>query len=221
MKQVLEKNKLTSSMLESMKAVRGGGLSPINAEQSSSNDLGEGDLQEAGGDGFSRAAISEKAGALTSEASLSSALGQTLAQLLKRPEITIESLAPALRELDPKFFAREEIRANPHDSVASLSSEMRNELKSVETEIKYEGYLLQQQRAIDRLKKAEQRAIPDWFDYHSVSGLSREMQETLLKIRPRTLAHASRIPGVTPAAVSLVHVYIEIQAKRRQQASVL
>jgi tRNA uridine 5-carboxymethylaminomethyl modification enzyme len=156
-----------------------------------------------------------------SNGELSAAAGQTYAQLLKRPEITIENLVPLLRELDPEFFDREEIRANPGESVAALSSEIRNELKSVETEIKYEGYLLQQQRAIDRLKKAEQRAIPDWFDYHSVSGLSREMQETLLKIRPRTLAHASRIPGVTPAAVSLVHVYIEIQAKRREQVAVL
>jgi tRNA uridine 5-carboxymethylaminomethyl modification enzyme len=151
-------------------------------------------------------------------ANISAALGQTLAQLLKRPEITIENLVPALRELDRGFFERENIQ---RQSVAALSSEVRNELKSVETEIKYEGYLLQQQRAIDRLKKAEQRAIPDWFDYHSVSGLSREVQETLLKIRPRTLAHASRIPGVTPAAVSLVHVYIEIQAKRRQQVAAL
>ena len=151
---------------------------------------------------------------------LSSAIGQSLAQLLKRPEITIERLIPVLCELAPEFFDREELRANPRESVA-LSSKVRNELKSVETEIKYEGYLLQQQRAIDRLKKAEQRSIPEWFDYHSVSGLSHEMQETLLKIRPRTLAHASRIPGVTPAAVSLVHVYIEIQAKRREQAAVL
>ena len=149
------------------------------------------------------------------------ALGQTLAQLLKRPEIVIETLVPLLRELEPAFFEREQIRVDPREPVAALSSEVRNELKSVETEIKYEGYLLQQQRAIDRLKKAEQRAIPDWFDYNSVSGLSKEMQETLLKIKPRTLAHASRIPGVTPAAVSLVHVYIEIQAKRRQQAAVL
>jgi tRNA uridine 5-carboxymethylaminomethyl modification enzyme len=47
------------------------------------------------------------------------------------------------------------------------------------------------------------------------------MQETLVKIRPRTLAHASRIPGVTPAAVSLVNVYIEIQARRRQQATTI
>ncbi len=152
---------------------------------------------------------------------LSAAIGQTLAQLLKRPEIRIETLAPALRDLAPQFFEREEMRENPRESVAALCSEVRNELKSVETEIKYEGYLLQQQRSIDRLKKAEQHAIPDWFDYHSVSGLSKEMQETLLKIRPRTLAHASRIPGVTPAAVSLVHVYIEIQNKRRQQVEAL
>jgi tRNA uridine 5-carboxymethylaminomethyl modification enzyme len=139
--------------------------------------------------------------------------GQTLAQLLKRPEISIVHLVPALRELNPGFFERD------GSSAPSLAAELRNELKSVETEIKYEGYLVQQQRAIDRLKKAEQRSIPEWFDYRSVSGLSREMQEKLLKIRPRTLAHASRIPGVTPAAVSLVNVYIEIQARRREQAT--
>jgi tRNA uridine 5-carboxymethylaminomethyl modification enzyme len=141
-------------------------------------------------------------------------LGQSLAQLLKRPEITIEQLAPALHELAPEFFAACE-------STDGLNAKARNELKSIETEIKYEGYLQQQERAIDRLKKAEQRNIPEWFDYRSVSGLSREMQETLIKIRPRTLGHASRIPGVTPAAVSLVNVYIEIQGKRREQASVL
>ena len=151
---------------------------------------------------------------------LSPALGQTLAQLLKRPEITIEYLSPILRDLDPSFF-NEQIRVDPRDSAANLSARVRNELKSIETEIKYEGYLQQQQRAIDRLKKAEQRNIPEWFDYGSVSGLSREMQETLIKIRPRTLGHASRIPGVTPAAVSLVNVYIEIQGRRREQAAAL
>jgi tRNA uridine 5-carboxymethylaminomethyl modification enzyme len=81
--------------------------------------------------------------------------------------------------------------------------------------------LSQQQRAIDRLKKAEQRPIPEWFDYRSVSGLSREMQEKLLQVRPRTIAHASSIPGVTPAAVSLVNVFIEIQARRREQAALV
>jgi tRNA uridine 5-carboxymethylaminomethyl modification enzyme len=145
------------------------------------------------------------------------AVGQTLAQLLKRPEITIEQLVPILSELDAAFFDRK----GPCESVSGLSSEIRNELKSVETEIKYEGYLQQQQRAIERLKKAEQRTIPEWFDYQSVSGLSREMQEKLVKIRPRTIGHASRIPGVTPAAVSLVNVYIEIQGRRREQAAAL
>ena len=105
--------------------------------------------------------------------------------------------------------------------MATLSSELCNELKSVETEIKYEGYLLQQQRAMERMKKSEQRAIPDWFNYHSVSGLSREVQEKLAHVQPRTLAQASRIPGVTPAAVSLVNVYIEIQARRREQAAAI
>ena len=150
-----------------------------------------------------------------------SVAGQTYAQLLKRPEITIEQLAPILRGLDPAFFARAEIRENPNDSAATLSSVIRNELKSVETEIKYEGYLLQQQRAMERMKKSEQRSIPRWFDYASVSGLSHEMQEKLSHVQPRTLAQASRIPGVTPAAVSLVNVYIEIQAKRREQAAAI
>ena len=120
----------------------------------------------------------------------------------------------------PPIFRSEEIRENPRIR-GRISSSTRNDLKSIETEIKYEGYLLQQQRAIERLKKAEQHTIPQWFDYGSVSGLSREMQEILIKIRPRTLGHASRIPGVTPAAVSLVHVFIEIQSKRREQAAAI
>jgi tRNA uridine 5-carboxymethylaminomethyl modification enzyme len=153
-----------------------------------------------------------------SSAGLSPAVGQTLAQLLKRPEVTVEQLAPILSKLAPEFLTRNSpgISVSP---AAKLSSEVRNELKSVETEIKYEGYLLQQQRAMERLKKSEQHSIPEWFDYRSVSGLSREMQEKLTKVRPRTIGQASRIPGVTPAAVSLVNVYIAIQARRREQAT--
>src|SRR5579871_5847843 len=149
-----------------------------------------------------------------------SAEGQTLAQLLKRPEVSIEQLAAALVNLAPEFFTRNSpVTSVP--PVVKLSSEVRNELKSVETEIKYEGYLLQQQKAMERLKKSEKHSIPEWFDYGSVSGLSREMQEKLTKIRPRTIGQASRIPGVTPAAVSLVNVYIEIQARRREQAAAI
>jgi len=154
------------------------------------------------------------------ESTFAGSVGQTLAQLLKRPEVTIEQLVPILHDLDAEFFVRGP-SATSLPSVAKISSEVRSELKSVETEIKYEGYLVQQQRAMERLKKAEQHAIPEWFDYRSVSGLSREMQEKLSKIQPRTIGQASRIPGVTPAAVSLVNVYIEIQARKREQAAAL
>jgi tRNA uridine 5-carboxymethylaminomethyl modification enzyme len=157
----------------------------------------------------------------SSAAPFASSAGNPLAQLLKRPEVTIEHLAPVLRNLAPEFFERNSSVPSSVSPVVKLSSEVRNELKSVETEIKYEGYLLQQQRAMDRLKKSEQHSIPDWFDYCSVSGLSREMQEKLTHVRPRTIGQASRIPGVTPAAVSLVNVFIEIQARRRDQAAAL
>jgi tRNA uridine 5-carboxymethylaminomethyl modification enzyme len=100
-----------------------------------------------------------------------------------------------------------------------LSAEIRNELKSVETEIKYSGYLDQQTKAIERLKRSEQRTIPEWFDYGKVSGLSREMNEKLTRVRPQTLGQASRIPGVTPAAVSLINVYIEIQGRKSAVSS--
>ena len=212
---------------------------------------------------------------------LDGALGLTLAQLLKRPEVQIEALAPLLHTLMPAFFKRVDsgqgIADRSHftnagtpegkvpqglkpasktgasgmaeampfqssiyeagsgkgsrngDSVLStnpyplspgfrLPAEIRNELKSVETEIKYSGYLGQQSKAIERLKRSEERLIPDWFDYTKVSGLSREMNEKLTRVRPRTLGQASRIPGVTPAAVSLINVYIEIQARRQAGA---
>jgi len=157
---------------------------------------------------------------------MAAVIGSTFAQLLKRPELTIEELAPAIREFMPQFFEREGhdfSRANSSDSIPGtpdrhLSAAVRNELKAVETEIKYAGYLSQQEKAIERLKKSEEKVIPDWFDYKSVSGLSREMNEKLIRVRPRTLGQASRIPGVTPAALSLINVYIEIQGRQRQQA---
>src|SRR5437016_7107688 len=211
MKELLEQTRLTSAMLDEIeKWVNGHGH--VETAALGSDGKGEDGLTD-GKNGDAKGPVSP------SEVNFSAAIGQTCAQLLKRPEVSIEHLAPVLLELMPDFFHRE----TGHGQVTSdhLPSEVRNELKSVGTEIKYAGYLQQQQRSIDRLKKAEQRSIPDWFDYGSVSGLSREMQEKLLKIRPRTLGHASRIPGVTPAAVSLVNVYIEIQGRRREQAAAL
>jgi tRNA uridine 5-carboxymethylaminomethyl modification enzyme len=94
-------------------------------------------------------------------------------------------------------------------------STLRNEARAVETEIKFAGYLEQQKKSIEKLKAAEAVAIPDWIEYGAISGLSREMRETLERIRPITIGQASRIPGVTPAALSLVHVSIRIQGKQQ------
>jgi tRNA uridine 5-carboxymethylaminomethyl modification enzyme len=202
LKMLLERTKLTPAMLE----------------KQSDPSMGTAALH---GSAMQESAASASERPSISVPDFAAATGQTLAQLMKRPEVTVEQLVPILRELSSDFFAREGGTRSPASPEVFLSSEIRNELKSVETEIKYEGYLLQQQRAMERLKKSEQHSIPDWFDYHSVSGLSREMQEKLTHVRPRTIGQASRIPGVTPAAVSLVNVYIEIQARRRDQAAAL
>ncbi len=99
-----------------------------------------------------------------------------------------------------------------------LPAWVRNEMKTVETEIKYAGYLDQQRRSIEKMRKAEKMMIPAWFDYSLVSGLSTEMKQILTRVRPATLGQASRIAGVTPAAISLIHVYIEIQGRRMSVA---
>ncbi len=186
--------------------------------------------------------------------------GQTFAQLLKRPEVVVEEIAPLLRErlakegdvlavwvaaMDGASLNLKEDGRAAHDthisesrygapgsvvlqqgdrapgSVARLPAWVRNEMKTVETEIKYAGYLDQQRRSMEKLRKAEKRLIPDWFDYAAVSGLSTEMKQVLSRVRPQTLGQASRIAGVTPAAVSLIHGYIEIQGRRRSAAAQL
>jgi tRNA uridine 5-carboxymethylaminomethyl modification enzyme len=143
--------------------------------------------------------------------------GQTYAHFLKRPEVPLEQLAAGLRG---QLASQPEIFGSWVDAIDAVGGDrlpawVRNEMKTVETEIKYAGYLDQQQRSIAKLRKAEGKTIPAWFDYKAVCGLSREMQETLQRVRPSTLGQASRIAGVTPAAVSLLHVYIEIQGKRQ------
>lgn len=143
--------------------------------------------------------------------------GQTFAQLLKRPEVPVEGLAPMLRErlaAEGEVLA-EWVAAMDSASGSRLPAWVRNEMKTVETEIKYSGYLDQQKRLMAKMRKAESRVIPAWFDYATISGLSSEMKELLTRVRPQTIGQASRIAGVTPAAVSLIHIYIEIQARAR------
>jgi tRNA uridine 5-carboxymethylaminomethyl modification enzyme len=144
---------------------------------------------------------------------------------LKRPEVTVEGLWPLLVGMIEQVKELREWVAEPALAElgrgtrvcggAKLPAWVRNEMKTVETEIKYAGYLEQQKKVMEKLKRDEARVIPEWFDYTACSGLSREMVETLGRVRPRTLGQASRIQGVTPAAVSLVNCFIEIQARRQ------
>ena len=150
---------------------------------------------------------------------LTATAGLTWALLLKRPEVGIEAVLATLREsitLDPLLadFAAAPAPAAGIDARARAAV-LRNEARAVETEIKFAGYLEQQKKSIEKLKAAEGVSIPLWLDYAAISGLSREMRETLERVRPATIGQASRIPGVTPAALSLVHVSIRLQGARR------
>jgi tRNA uridine 5-carboxymethylaminomethyl modification enzyme len=165
---------------------------------------------------------------------LTATSGLTWAQLLKRPEVGIEAVLGALRlasqqvsESAGQRVGEAEVAAyyslNSETSAGepsegrgtSLRSTLRNEAHAVETEIKFAGYLEQQKKSIAKLKAAEAVAIPEWLDYSAISGLSREMREKLERVRPGTIGQASRIPGVTPAALGLVHVSIRLQGARR------
>jgi tRNA uridine 5-carboxymethylaminomethyl modification enzyme len=155
----------------------------------------------------------------------------TGAQLLKRSEVTIEDLMEWVTE----GLRIANIATSPlplggggcpdligtGEGVGQGGRLSREEARRIETDFKYEGYLQQQEKQMERMKRAESRRIPDWFDYKKVSGLSREVVEKLARVRPLTLGQASRIPGITPAAVSLVNCYIEIfQRRAAEQASV-
>lgn len=116
---------------------------------------------------------------------------QTLAELLKRPELNyamLHTLLPQGQEL-------------PADGV-EISSE-------VETAIKYAGYIAKQETRVQQLQKMEHKVIPGGFAYAGISGLSREARQKLDAIRPRTLGQASRIDGVTPADLSLLALHLE------------
>ncbi len=117
----------------------------------------------------------------------------SLADYLRRPEVKIEHVQG--------FVPGLELR--------------RPEWKAIETQLKYEGYLQQQERSVARLRKAENRRIPAEFGYAGLPGLSREMVEKMERVRPRSIAQASRIPGVTPAALSILNLHLESKAVGR------
>jgi tRNA uridine 5-carboxymethylaminomethyl modification enzyme len=113
---------------------------------------------------------------------------------LKRPENTLSAIAESLRE--------------------ALGQEpLRGVLATIETETKYAGYISQQQRQIDRLRDSELRRIPASFEFADIPGLSTEAKQKLERVRPQTLGQAGRIPGITPAAVAVLDVYLSIGAR--------
>lgn len=120
----------------------------------------------------------------------------SLEQLLKRPEIVYN----LIRTLSP--------------SEKTLAPDIENQ---VEIQVKYEGYIFKQIEMAEKLKKMEGKKIPDNFDYASINGLSTEVLEKLQKIMPANIGQASRIQGITPAALSLLLISIE---KRRRQREI-
>jgi tRNA uridine 5-carboxymethylaminomethyl modification enzyme len=118
----------------------------------------------------------------------------TLMQWLRRPEAKIASLAAWIEQT---------LGEKPVHGV----------LATVETEAKYAGYIAQQERQIDRLRDSEQRRIPREFEFTQIPGLSTEVKQKLERVRPETLGQAGRIPGITPAAIAVLDVYLSIGAR--------
>jgi tRNA uridine 5-carboxymethylaminomethyl modification enzyme len=112
------------------------------------------------------------------------------AQALRRPEVTLESLSAQLT-----------LDLSDRDQMLDSSS--------VQTTLKFEGYLMRQEQAVNRAQQAERRRIPEAFPFEKVPGLSREMVQRFSETRPETLGQAQRIPGVTPAAVAVVGAYLD------------
>jgi tRNA uridine 5-carboxymethylaminomethyl modification enzyme len=118
--------------------------------------------------------------------------GSPYAVWLRRPESSISELLGWVREV---------LRSEP----------VRGLLTTVETEAKYEGYIAQQLRHIQKMKDSERRSIPREFVYGTIPGLSREVGEKLAWVQPATLGQAARIPGVTPAAIAILDVYLSLR----------
>jgi tRNA uridine 5-carboxymethylaminomethyl modification enzyme len=122
-------------------------------------------------------------------------------ELLRRPEIHLEDL------INEGLIETEALR--------------REDIVSLETSIKYEGYLKQQAREVEKLRKAESKRLPPDLDYATMPGLSREIVEKLTRIRPQSIAQASRIPGITPASISILLFHLEMRRNQTEPEGVV
>ncbi|MCK4264461.1 MAG: tRNA uridine-5-carboxymethylaminomethyl(34) synthesis enzyme MnmG, partial [Candidatus Aminicenantes bacterium] len=95
----------------------------------------------------------------------------------------------------------------------SLSDE---EVRYIESEVKYEGYLKKQAKEIARIIKIDKEKIPENIEFKKISGLTREVIEKLEKYSPKTIGEAKKIPSITPAAIVNLHIYINLKKKKNQ-----
>lgn len=123
--------------------------------------------------------------------------GILAADLLKRPELHYQDLLPFLSEY------------------AICLNQPRNVTEQVEIQIKYDGYIKKAEAKAEKLKRMEAKRIPEWIDYQEISGLATEARQKLEKIKPETLAQASRISGVNPSDITILMVYIEQGGSKR------
>jgi len=123
--------------------------------------------------------------------------GLTLRHLLKMPEINFEKL--------------EELNGGP-----ILKNKTLTDISYIEATVKYEGYIRIQRQSIERFKKLAKIKLPEDFNYDDIEGLSHEVRQKLIKNRPANLAEALKIPGVTPAAINTISIYLTITRKRKR-----
>ena len=126
----------------------------------------------------------------------------SLADLLARPKVDYKSLCMA---------------ANEGEDISLEAEAVGNQ---VAIQIKYQGYIERQDIEIERLKKQEGTKLPEDFDYQQIHGLSNELMQKLLEARPENIGRASRIPGMTPAAISLLFIYLKKNRSRKTKAAV-
>ena len=130
-------------------------------------------------------------------------VGKTLAEALKRPDVDLDSLEAMLTATQHEALAE-----TGADLAAARAAAGTGACESVQTEIKYEGYLARQRELIARSARLEATALPPQLDYAKVAGLSHEVVEKLDRVRPCSLGQAGRISGVTPAAVACLEVHL-------------
>ncbi|MBN2320219.1 MAG: tRNA uridine-5-carboxymethylaminomethyl(34) synthesis enzyme MnmG [Acidobacteria bacterium] len=136
--------------------------------------------------------------ALAEKVDVQAIKGFTLEEILRRPGISLRELEPFLQF---------------HNMMPS-SGEIR---RIVEIEVKYHGYIQQQVKDAERMRRIGKRHIPDDFEYNTIDGLNRETKEKLNRIRPTDLAMAGRIPGITPAAVSIINIQLEMRQEKNRR----